>query len=69
MKETKEDYNELHEEQATCPGFVHISEDEKLRQNIFRSPIEKLSKFTRMLKREAMYKKPKIIQNKDGCSG
>jgi len=39
---------------------VHKSEDERLTENIFLPPIEKLQLFTRMLRRETMYKKAKI---------
>ncbi len=64
MKETKnniEKLNQVNEEQTPYTGFVHKSEDERLRENIFRQPIEKLQLFTRMLRREALYKKAKII--------
>lgn len=43
-------------------GFINKSEDERLKENIFRSPMEKLSLFTQMLRREALYKKAKIIR-------
>jgi hypothetical protein len=33
---------------------------ERLRQNIYRSDMEKLSLFTKMLRRNALYKKAKV---------
>lgn len=41
-------------------GFINKSEEEKLRENIARSPIEKLQLFTKMLRRESVLKKAKI---------
>ena len=38
-------------------GFVSISEEEKLKQDIFRPDIEKLQLFTRMLRRNASLNK------------
>jgi hypothetical protein len=64
LKEAKNDIdnlNQVNEEQASYTGFIHKSEDERLRENIFRPPIEKLQLFTRMLRREALYKKANII--------
>ena len=52
--------SKLKEEQPVYIGFVQKSEDEKLKEDIFRSPVDKLHLFTRMLKREALYKKAKI---------
>ena len=40
-------------------GFVNKSEDEKLRESIFRSPIEKLQLFTKMLRRESIFRNAK----------
>lgn len=55
-----ENINEVKENEPAYTGFAHKSEDEKLRENIERSPIEKLRLFTKMLKREALFKKAKI---------
>jgi hypothetical protein len=41
-------------------GFVHKSEMEKLKENVFRSDKEKLMLFTRMIRRNAMFKKATI---------
>jgi hypothetical protein len=41
-------------------GFINRSEEEKLKENIARSPIEKLQLFTKMLRRESVLKKAKI---------
>ena len=41
-------------------GFINKSEEEKLRENIARSPIEKLQLFTKMLRRESVLKKARI---------
>ena len=41
------------EEQSLNYGFVSKSEEEKLKEDIFRSDIEKLQLFTRMLRRNA----------------
>ena len=51
------------EEQPLQYGFVSKSEEEKLREDIFRSDIEKLHLFTRMLRRNAPLKKA-IITHK-----
>lgn len=48
------------EEPSAVYGFVSKSEDEKLREDIFRSDIEKLQLFTRMLRRNASLKKAVI---------
>jgi hypothetical protein len=44
------------------PGFINISEDEKLRENVFRPYIEKLHLFTRMIQREIFLKNAKTTQ-------
>ena len=41
------------EEQPNGYGFVSKSEDEKLKEDIFRPDIKKLQLFTRMLRRNA----------------
>lgn len=43
-------------------GFVHKSETEKLRENIFRSDKEKFHLFVRTLKRSMMLKKVAIMR-------
>ncbi len=53
--------SQVNKELSEYAGFVHKSEDEKLKENIFRSPIEKLQLFTRMLKRESLLKSAKTI--------
>lgn len=45
-------------------GFVSISEEEKLKQDIFRPDIEKLQLFTRMLRRNATLNKAIITHTK-----
>jgi hypothetical protein len=45
-------------------GFVHRSEMEKSRENVFRSDKEKLMLFTRMIRRNAMFKKAIIHHHK-----
>lgn len=42
-------------------GFVHISKDEKLLRDALRSDVEKLQLFSKMLYRNAMLKKAKVI--------
>ena len=41
--------------------FDHRSEVERLRDDVFRSDKEKLHLFTQMLRRNALYKKAKIV--------
>lgn len=43
-------------------GFIDKSENDKLRENMFRSPLEKLHLFTQMLRRESVLKNAKIIK-------
>lgn len=57
--EIKEE-NILNENQPIYTGFINKSEEEKLREDIFRSPMEKLHLFTSMLRREAIFKNAKI---------
>ena len=45
------------EENSPPYGFVAKSEEEKLKEDIFRSDIEKLQLFTLMLRRNASLKK------------
>lgn len=52
------------EEQPVKYGFVSKSEDEKLKEDVFRSDIEKLQLFTRMLRRNASLKKAIITHSK-----
>jgi hypothetical protein len=65
MERTKgqiEGLNQSGEKQAAYVGFVHKSEDEKLREDVFRSAMEKLHLFTQMLHREKILNKAKIIK-------
>jgi len=39
---------------------VQDADAERLRRNIYRSDMEKLSLFTKMLRRNALYKKAKV---------
>ena len=39
---------------------VQDADTERLRRNIYRSDMEKLSLFTKMLRRNALYKKAKV---------
>ena len=55
-----ENLSQLNENQSQYTGFINKSEDEKLKQNVMRSPIEKLQLFTKMLRRESVLKKAKI---------
>ena len=55
-----ENLNQLGEEYVEYIGFVHKSEDERLREDVLRSPIEKLNLFTKMLHRESILKKARI---------
>lgn len=52
--------NQVSEDQSEYTGFINKSEEEKLKENMFRSPIEKLQLFTKMLRRESVLKKAKI---------
>ncbi|MBP9213272.1 MAG: hypothetical protein V9E96_06700 [Chitinophagaceae bacterium] len=49
-------------EPATKYGFHHISEDEKLKIDIYRSDAEKLQLFTKMLRRNKLLKTVSIIK-------
>jgi hypothetical protein len=55
-----ENINLVNKEQPEYIGFIQKSEDEKLRDDVFRSPIDKLQLFTKMLHRESVLKKAKI---------
>lgn len=50
----------VNEDQPDYVGFVNRSEDEKLRENIMRSPMEKLQLFTKTLRREYALSNAKI---------
>ena len=52
------------EENSPTYGFVAKSEEEKLKEDIFRSDIEKLQLFTLMLRRNASLKKAIITHTK-----
>ena len=54
--------DELMEDRVGYVGFVHKSEEEKLREDIFRSPMEKLHLFIQMLRRELVLKNARIIK-------
>ncbi|HEX5150817.1 MAG TPA: hypothetical protein VFW07_05185 [Parafilimonas sp.] len=54
--------NLMKEDQSEYAGFVNKSENEKLRENIFRSPIEKLQLFTKMLRRESIFRNAKLLK-------
>ena len=62
-KENKYTANIVSEKTAEY-GFVSKSEDEKLKEDIFRSDIEKLQLFTRMLRRNATLKTGIITHSK-----
>ncbi|SFP54190.1 hypothetical protein [Parafilimonas terrae] len=53
--------NQVNEDEPVYNGFINKSEGEKLRDDMMRSPIEKLQLFTKMLKREALFKKAVIL--------
>jgi len=61
MNSNAENLNQVNEEQPAYVGFVHKSEDERLKEDMMRSPIEKLQLFTKMLRREALFKKATIL--------
>jgi hypothetical protein len=61
-KENKSTENILNE-QSPVYGFVHKSEMEKLKENVFRSDKEKFLLFTQMLRRNAMLKKAVITHH------
>ena len=62
-KENKYTANIVSEKTAEY-GFVSKSEDEKLKEDIFRSDIEKLQLFTRMLRMNATLKTGIITHSK-----
>lgn len=59
----KENLSQVNEDIPAFSGFINQSEEETLRENIFRPPLEKLQLFTRMLRREALLKSAKIIRH------
>jgi len=59
-KDTNKTSQNILNEDAPAYGFAHKSEDEKLRENIYRSDKEKLLVFTKMLRLNAMLKKAVI---------
>ena len=52
------------EEPAIAYWFISKSEEEKLKEDIFRSDIEKLQLFTRMLRRNTLLNKAVITHTK-----
>ena len=52
------------EKAALTYGFISKSEEEKLKEDKFRSDIEKLQLFTRMLRRNAFLNKAVITHTK-----
>lgn len=52
------------EEPALIYGFISKSEEKKLREDMFRSDIEKLQLFTRMLRKNALLNKAVITHTK-----
>jgi len=63
-KNISEEKNTLKEDATGYEGFVSISEDERLLKDALRPGIEKLSLFTKMLRRNAMFDKA-VISSKD----
>jgi len=66
---TKKTYPDLHplhtvEDTPVQYGFVSKSEEEKLREDIFRPDMEKLQLFIRMLRRNAVLNKAIITHTK-----
>jgi hypothetical protein len=68
MQNEKNTYNSLPtntvEEKSQRYGFVSKSEEEKLKEDIFRPDIEKLQLFTRMLRRNNSLNKAIITHSK-----
>lgn len=60
-KKTKKPTNVLQDD-ASQYGFIHKSEEEKLKEDIFRPDKEKLQLFVKMLKRNASLKKAVITR-------
>ncbi len=56
-----EEKNIVNEAEAGYKGFLSMSEDEKLLKDALRPGIEKLSLFTKMLRRNAMLNKAVIV--------
>jgi hypothetical protein len=63
IKANREPLNMV-EEPTPQYGFVHKSEEEKLREDIFRPDIEKLQLFTQMLRRNATLNKAVITHTR-----
>ena len=63
FKNNNKEDNQLNEPPTSYTGFVYKSEDEKLLEDFFRSDLEKLQLFTKMLSRNATLKKVKILHN------
>ena len=61
INKNPEKLSQVNEDQSAYVGFVYKSEDDKLKEDIMRSPIEKLQLFTKMLRREALFKKATIL--------
>ncbi len=59
-KDTNKPSQNILNEDAPVYGFAHKSEDEKLKENIYRSDKEKLLAFTKMLRLSAMLKKATV---------
>lgn len=55
-----QNFSQVNKDQSEYIGFINKSEDEKLKENIFLSPLEKLHLFTQMLRRESVLKNAKI---------
>jgi hypothetical protein len=61
MNNNSENLSQVNETQPAYIGFVYKSEDDKLKEDMMRSPIEKLQLFTKMLRREALFRKATIL--------
>lgn len=59
-KDTNKPSPNILNEDAQVYGFVHKSEMDKLREDVFRSDKEKFLAFTKMLKLSAMLKKATV---------
>ena len=66
MKKNNKDINpqNLVEEQQAEYGFTFKSEEERLKEDIFRPDMEKLQLFTRMLRRNALLNTAVITHSK-----
>ncbi len=62
INDNAEKLSHVNEEKAlSTQDLFNKSEDDKLKEDIMRSPIEKLQLFTKMLRREALFKKVTIL--------